>query len=185
MKANRIRSTVEAGIIPKGQSSKRIIDALFATQGPNVLEMFGILEATHKKHNGQVVELGVVSVQKVTQAFTQYLVDSLQNSTTAPMDAFKYHASGTGSGAEANTETGLVTEVESRVAGTQVEGASTNIFKTVATVAYSATRSIIEHGVFSAAASGTLMDRSVVSAINVENLDEVIWTYQLTCNAET
>lgn len=184
MKNSRIRTYVELGAVPPGCTARDIIDGLAATKKPNVLEAHGILSAVRVR-GGKALDLGVVSVQKVTQAFTQYLVDSMQNSTTAPMDVFKYHGSGTGSGAEANTETALVTEVGTRATGTTIEGATANIYKSVATTTYAASYAIIEHGIFSAASAGTMLDRSVISVVNVINLDRIIWTYQLTVNAET
>jgi len=181
----KTRKLIEQGILPIGKSLEEILFDLRITKAPNVLEMFGFLSRVHRR-NGIIVAEGLVSCQKVTQAFTQYLVDSLQNSTTSPMDVFKYHAVGTGTTAEANSQTTLVTEVESRVSGTQVEGASANIFKTVATVTFTGTHAISEHGIFSASANGTMMDRSVLSPVdNVISSDEIEYTYQLTVNAET
>lgn len=147
--------------------------------------MTGALSAKVYRANGRIENLGVIARKKVTTAFVNYLVDSLQNSTTAPLDVFKYHDMGTGISAESNTDTALQTPWGgSRVAGTQVEGASANIFKTVATLAAGGTFAITEHGVFSAATSGTLMDRSVFSAINVVDGDSIQFTYELTANAE-
>ena len=74
----------------------------------------------------------------------------------------------------------------SRATGTQLEGATTNIYKTVATITFTGTHAVSEHGLFSAATAGTMMDRSVFSpADNVVNLDEIEYTYQLTVVAET
>ena len=72
-----------------------------------------------------------------------------------------------------------------RATGTQTEGASANIYKTVATITADATENWVEHGVFNASTGGTMMDRSVFSAIGVESGDTVQFTYELTCNAET
>jgi hypothetical protein len=128
-----------------------------------------------------------VSVRLVTTAFAAYIVDSLQDSTTYPLDIFHYHASGTGTTAEANTQTALVTEVETRANGTSIEGASANIFKSVGTQTYTATRTIAEHGLFSqSAVGGTMLDRSLLgTTIPVVNTDQIEWTYELTVNAET
>lgn len=178
-----IRRAVTAGKIPRATLAE-IQEALRATMRPNVLEAFGFLTA-RKCHNGEWEDLGLLSVQKVTTAFTVYLVDAMQNSTTSPVDIFKYHGSGTGNTAEANTQTALVTEVETRATGNLGEGASTNIFKTVGTQTYTDTRSIAEHGVFSASTSGTMLDRSVLGTpVSVVNTDTIEWTYELTVNAE-
>jgi hypothetical protein len=130
------------------------------------------------------VNLGLVAVRVVTTAGVNYLVDCFQNSTGSPMDVFKYHDSGTGTNAESSSDTALQTPCgESRDAGSQAEGSSANIYKTVATHQYSGSFAITEHGLFSAASAGTLWDRSVFSAINVGNGDSIQFTYELTCNA--
>ena len=134
---------------------------------------------------GKVEDLGVICQRKVTTAFVNYLVDSMQDSTTYPMNVFKYHDSGTGVGGESNGDTGLGTPCgEARDSGTTVEGASANIYKTVATHTYAGSFAITEHGVFSAAGAGTLMDRSVFAAINVSSGNSIEFTYQLTASAE-
>lgn len=132
--------------------------------------------------NGQEQDLGLVSMRVVTTAGVSYIVDSFQNSTTSPLDVMKYHASGTGTTAEAIGDTALVTEVATREAGTQTE-ASATVYQTVATITYAGTFAITEHGIFSAAAVGTLLDRSVFSAINVTSGDSIQFTYELTVNA--
>lgn len=175
------RKSILNGVLPEGLSLKRILKDLKDTRLPNNMEMFGFLSAKHSR----LGDLGLVSCRLVTVAFTNYIVDSLQDSTSDPMDAFSYHASGTGATAESNTQTALVTEVETRQSGTQVEGATANIYKSVATVTYTATRSITEHGLFSASSSGTMMDRSVFTAVPVVNTDTIEFTYQLTVNAES
>lgn len=181
----KTRKSIEQGLLPDGLSLIQILRDLQLTKAPNILEAFGFLSARQFRNGLLLKDHGLISCQLVTQAFAQYLVDSLQDSTTYPMDAFEYHATGTDNTAEANTQTALGTEVESRVAGTQIEGGSTNIYRTVATVTYTATRSIVEHGLFTASSVGTMMDRSVFSAISVINLDEVEYTYNLTVDAES
>lgn len=185
MNPNRTRHLITNGELPAGLSIDKILDHLKQTRAPNILEAFGFLGLKHFRKGELLKDHGLVSCRLVTTAFANYIVDSLQNSTTTPMDVFKYHGSGTGTTAEANTQTALVTEVETRQTGTQIEGATANIFKTVATVTYSATRSITEHGLFSASTSGTMMDRSVFTAVPVEDTDTIEFTYQLTVNAET
>jgi len=180
----KIRAEVEVGIVPKGCTVSTVLDALRCTKKPNVLEVFGLLSL--KKTSGGVTEdLGLCSVQLVTTAFTEYLVNAMQDSSTYPMDVFQYHGSGTGVTAEANTQTTLVTEVETRDTGTTEQGASANIYKSVATHTYGSTLAIIEHGLFSASSGGTMLDRSrLATAVNVEDDDEIEFTYLLTVNAE-
>jgi hypothetical protein len=93
-----------------------------------------------------------------------------------------YHASGTGTNAEAAGDTALQTEVASRQAGTQSEPAA-NQYRTVATITYAASFAITEHGLFSASSNGTVLDRSVFAAINVVNGDGIQFTYTLTVNS--
>lgn len=141
----------------------------------------GRLFATVMRADGSRVELGLISTRVVTTAGVNYLVDCLQGSVEP--ENLKYHAMGTGNTAEAAGDTGLITEVETRTAGTQEEGASANIYKTVATITATQARAIVEHGIFSASSAGTLLDRSVFSVINLSTGDAIQFTYQLTLPA--
>jgi len=115
----------------------------------------------------------------VTDAYVALLVDELQLSQAAHSD-FKYHDSGTGTAAEAAADTALGTPWGgARDVGTQAEGATANIYRSVATTTYNAAFAITEHGLFNAATVGTLMDRSVFSAINVVSGNQIQWTYEL------
>jgi len=134
--------------------------------------------------NGDVEDLGIVSTHVVTDAFVAELVDALQAGGVAAFDDYKYHDSGTGTNAEAAGDTALQTPCgEARDVGTQIEGATANIYKSVATNTYAGAFAITEHGLFNAAAAGTLMDRSVFTAINVVAADKIEFTYQLTCTS--
>lgn len=141
----------------------------------------GRLYATKIYADGTEEQLGLISTKVVTTVGVNFLVDALQNLVEAEL--LKFHAAGTGGTAEAVGDTALVTEVESRATGTLAEGASANIFRTVGTVAFTATRSIVEHGVFSASTAGTLLDRSVFTSIGVDNGDSIQFTYELTLPA--
>ena len=138
----------------------------------------GMLRA---KLNGD--DLGLISVNVVTTAGVNYVIDAFQGVGGADVTLLKYHASGTGTNAEAVGDTALQTETGSRVAGTQVEGASGNIYKTVATISYGSSLSITEHGLFSASTGGTLFDRSVFTAISVSTSISIEFTYEWTLNA--
>lgn len=138
----------------------------------------GRLYAQKIKSDGSVETLGLVSTKVVTTAGVNYLVDAMQGITEP--ENFRFHASGTGTSAESSADTALGTEVATRTSGTLAEGASANIFRTVATINYSSTFAITEHGIFSAVSSGTLLDRSVFAAINVINGDSIQFTYELT-----
>jgi hypothetical protein len=119
----------------------------------------------------------------VTDAFVAYVVDNLQAELAAFGD-FKFHDSGTGVVAEAAADTGLGTPCgEARDAGTQIEGATANIYKSVATHTYAGAFAITEHGLFNIAAAGTLMDRTKFAAINVAIGDGIQFTFQITFTA--
>lgn len=141
------------------------------------------LSAVHIRRDGSIKDLGIIATKAVTTAFVNFLVDQLQAATTEIGD-FKFHDSGTGTTAESAADTGLVTKVETgRATGSQTEGASANIYRSVGTISYTATRAITEHGLFSQASLGTLMDRSVFTAVNVVNGDSIQFTYELTLPA--
>lgn len=131
--------------------------------------------------DGRREALGLICTKVVTTAGVNYLIDSMQ--ALAVAGNFKFHGSGTGTTAEATGDTTLVTETGSRATGTQVEGASANIYRTVATITYSSTLAITEHGVFSASTAGTLLDRSVFAAVNVVATDSIEFTYEFTLPA--
>ena len=129
--------------------------------------------------NGKEIGKRVVKNRVVTSAFVDYIVDNLIAELAAFGD-FKFHGSGTGTTAEAAAQTALVTEVETRDTGTQIEGATTNIYKSVATHTYAATFAITEHGLFNIAAAGILMDRTLFTAINVVSGDKIEFTFTIT-----
>lgn len=139
-----------------------------------------------------IEDYGVVSTKKVTTAGVNFIVDAFQNTTE--LENLKYHGIGTGTTAESNADTALITELtteynpnSTRATGSTTEGASANIYRTLGTNTLdSGTPAITEHGVFSASSAGTLLDRSVFSAINLvgANGDGLQTTYDLTCSAE-
>jgi len=138
------------------------------------------LEVTHIR-NGKVINKRKVLDRVVTSAFVNDIVDTLQGKTTpyTNFKNYKYHGTGTGTTAEAAGDTALVTEVGSRVTGTQVEG-NANQYKSVATVTYAGTYAITEHGLFNASTGGTLMDRTVFSPVNVQSGDSIVFTFVIT-----
>lgn len=141
---------------------------------------------------GQAVAYGTLSRRVVTDTGVAYLVDSLQNLTEP--ENFKFHGFGTGTTAEAASQTALVTELTTqyqtdnvRPTGSQTEAAA-NIYRTVGTLSpdTGGTIAITEHGIFSQAATGggTLLDRSVFSAVNlVAGSDSLQTTYDLTISS--
>lgn len=156
---------------------------MFLMRDLGVLPVSASLSAKVLRLDGSVEDFGVVSAHEVTDAFVAELVDTLQSSVAAFSD-YKYHDSGTGSTAEDATDTVLVTPCgEARDIGTQTEGATADIYKTVATHTYAGAFTITEHGVFNASTGGTLMDRSVFTGISVLSGDKIEFTYQLTCTS--
>lgn len=143
---------------------------------------------------GLVLDYGVLSRRKVTTVGVNFIVDAFQN--LVELENLKYHGFGTGTNAESNGDTTLQTELtteyvsnNTRPTGTTTEGASANIYRTVATLSPDSggTLAITEHGIFDQAANsgGTLLDRSVFSAVNlVASSDSLQITYELTCAAE-
>lgn len=127
---------------------------------------------------GQVTDYGILSRRAITTVYVNLVVDDLQSSAAAH-STMKYHASGTGVGAEAVGDTALGTEVATRATGTQAENAA-NIYESVGTVSYSSSFAITEHGLLSASSAGSLMDRSVFAAINVGNGDSIQFTHRTT-----
>jgi hypothetical protein len=134
--------------------------------------------------------LGVVSKKVITTAGVGFLVDAWQN--IVEMEIMKFHGCGTGTTAEASSDTALVTESttilnpdNTRATGTLAEGASGNIFSTVGTVTFDGSGAIAEHMILSQAATGGGVgwDRSVFTAVNVASADSIQFTYQATASA--
>jgi hypothetical protein len=140
--------------------------------------------------DGHRIDYGVVSRRVVTNNGVGFIVDAWQNSVE--LEIMKYHGVGTGTAAEAASDSALGTETttqinpdSTRATGSLTEGATANIWKTVGTVTFDGTVAITEHGIFSQAATGggVLLDRSKFDAINVVNGDSIEFTYQLTLTA--
>ena len=149
----------------------------------NIVTMEARLFAKVMKKNGQTFDYGVVSHGLVTTAFVNFMVDQMQTETSQWGD-FKYHDSGVGTTGAAVGDTDIeTTDGESRATGTQTEGASANIYKSVGTISYTSTKAITEHGLFSQSTGTTLLDRHTFSAINVENGDSIEFTYELTVSS--
>jgi len=140
--------------------------------------------------SGEITDYGLASLRVVTTAGVGYMVDAFQNLTE--VENFKYHGIGTGTNAEASSDTALQTELttqynpdSTRATGTVGEGASGNIYRTVGTITVDASCAITEHGVLSQAATGggVLLDRSVFSAVNLAASDSLQVPYELTIPA--
>ena len=143
----------------------------------------------HRVNRGGVwTELGLASLRVITDAGVNYLAACFDN-TNEP-ELFKFHGFGTGTGAEATSDTALGTELTTQYAtdNTRPTGSqahATNTYTTVATLSpdTGGTIAVTEHGVFNQAsnAGGTLLDRSKFSAVNlVAASDSLQTTYVLT-----
>lgn len=140
----------------------------------------------------QIIDLGLAGCRVVTDAGVGFIVDAFQN--TVELENMKFHGFGldTGSTAEAAGNTALDSEFtteyasdNTRPTGTTAEGASANIYQTVATFSPDSggTLAVEEHGVFSQAATGggVLLDRTVFATVNVvAGSDSLQATYELT-----
>lgn len=145
--------------------------------------LVGSLRVHLIRADGSVVNYGLLSRRLVTDAFVEFMVDELQAETVEWGD-FKYHDCGTGVVAANVADVGLgIPYGGARAVGTQVEGATAEIYRSVGTVVFVAGFAITEHGLFNNAAGITLMDRHVFAAINVINGDSIQFTYELTCNS--
>lgn len=181
----KLAKKLRRGEIPRGRTDPQLaIEALQNSLRGVMTETYGILSARIFRKGAGVEDLGLISVRKITEDFRDFIVDQLQAETSAFGD-FKYHANGTGTTAEASADSALETEVETRGVGSQLEGATANIYKSVGTVSITGTRAITEHGLLNASSAGVLMDRSVFSAINVTSGDSIEYTYQATFSAES
>jgi len=152
--------------------------------------MISKLSARKRGLDGGWIDYGVVSTRVVTDAGVAFLVDAWQNSVE--LENMKYHGVGTGTAAEDAADTALQTESttiinpnSTRATGSLTEGATPNVFRSVATVVFDGAGAITEHGLFSQAATGggTLWDRSVFSPINVVSADGIQFTYDVTFTA--
>jgi len=140
-----------------------------------------------RKANGEWIDYGTVCYRVVTDAGVAFIVDDMDNSAT-DITTLNFHGVGTGGTAEAAANTALVTESttalnpdSTRATGTKTQP-SANILRSVGTVTFDGSAAITEHGIFSQAATGggTLLDRSLFSAINVAPADSIQFTYDLT-----
>lgn len=147
-----------------------------------LMSAYGKLEACLIKADGSRISFGVLGYRVVTTAFVNFVTDQLQTETSVFGD-FKYHDAGVGTTAENVADTAIeTTDGESRATGTQTESAA-NAYRSVGTISYTSTKAVTEHGLFNDSSAGTLMDRTVFSAINVVSGDSIQFTYTLTLTA--
>lgn len=145
------------------------------------------LRLRHFDAEGRLVhDYGVVSRHLVTTAGVNFIVDAFQNSVE--LEIMRYHGIGTTNTAEAVGDTALAAELttqystdNTRATGTQTENGA-NVFRTVGTNQVDAGVTIVEHGIFSQAATGggTLLDRSVFTGVALTSGESLESTYDIT-----
>jgi hypothetical protein len=138
---------------------------------------------------GDVERKGIVSRKVITDAGVAFLVDAWQNSVE--LENMKYHALGTGTTAEAASQTALTTELttqyttdNTRATGTTTENGA-SVFRSVGTNTLDAAATVQEHGLMSQAATGggTLWDRSLTGAQTLSASDSLQTTYDMTATS--
>lgn len=154
-----------------------------------IMTAYATLTARVRKANGEWLDYGVLSYRVITNNGVGFIVDAWEN--LVELEIMKYHGCGTTNTAEAAGDSALAAESttalnpdSTRATGTLTESAA-NAFQTVGTLTFDATAAIVEHGLFSQAATGggTLFDRSVFSTINVASGDSIQFTYTVTFTA--
>jgi len=163
-----------------------------------ILKLRALLAENHdvrdlaRGFGGDILDYGLLSTRLVTNNGVAFIVDAFQN--LVELENLHFHGYGTGTNAEAAGDSALQTELTTQYAtdnvrptGTTTESAA-NIYRTVATLSPDSggTIAVTEHGIFSQAATGggTLLDRSVFSAVNlVAGSDSLQTTYDLTLTA--
>lgn len=183
---DRINAWRTANFLNLARGARRVL----AARVQRLATMYGSLYLTHIRADGDVLELGLASMRVVTTAGVNFITDAFQGTTE--LEILKYHGLGTGTNSEASADTALQTELstqynpnDTRATGSLTEGASANIYRTVGTNTVDASAAVTEHGIFSQAATGggTLLDRSVFSAVNLASGDSLQSTYDYTTNA--
>jgi hypothetical protein len=152
---------------------------------------YGQLSLVLSRADGEVLDLGLASLRVVTTTGVGFIVDAFQN--LVELENMKFHGLGTGTNAEASSDTALQTELtteynpdNTRATGTLTEGAAANVFRTVATNTIdSGTPNVTEHGVLSQAATGggVLLDRSKFTAMGMAGGDGLQTQYDFTAVA--
>lgn len=150
------------------------------------IRMRSTLRATIIRSDGRVEDLGIISRRVVTVIGADYVANDFAGAGGADVTNINFHDAGTGSTAENEADTGLVTPWGgARVAGTQTHPGS-KAYRSVATITFNASFSIVEHGIFWASTgASTLFDRSVFTAIAVANADAITFTYDLSVLSNT
>jgi len=179
-----LRKARDSGMLvtQRGRIVRASVMHLFAPNTSRTVAPTAVLRGKVYRKDGSVDDLGILSTKVITDAFVNYLVDQLQASSGG-IAGFRYHGSGISSAAENQTQTALGSEVGSRSIGTQTEGATPNVYRSVGVVSYGGAFAIVEHGLFRGASGEVMVDRSTFPAINVDSGDSIEFTYDLTLPA--
>lgn len=151
---------------------------------------YGSLFLEKTTADGRIVDYGLASMGVVTTVGVKFICDDF-NASAQDVTNMKFHGFGTGGGAEAVGNTALTTEVTNttyvgdvRPTGSQASATVSNdaTYTTVATYSPDSGTplAITEHGIFSANATGTLLDKSLFSVVNLATGDSLQATYVLT-----
>ena len=111
----------------------------------------------------------------------QWLAGALSGDTSSP-SLMKYVGIGTSTTAAGTTQTALVTEIETRAAGTQSRVTTTlmsDSYQAVGTITLTGTHAVTECGIFSASSSGSMMARQTFAAINGVATDTIQVTWKI------
>lgn len=136
----------------------------------------------HKALEEKWVDYGLASMRVVTTAGVNFIVARMTGSSAANIANYKYHGIGTGTNAEASSDTALQTEIttaynpdNTRATATQATGGSSNVYRTDGTNTVDATVAATEVGIFDQAATGggSLLDRFKFSVINLLSNDSL------------
>lgn len=142
--------------------------------------------------DGTWMDFGYVGYRVVTNAGVAFLVDDWDPAATTDISTLKYHGVGTGNTAENVTDTALVTECTTALNpdSTRATGVATqpsaNILRSTATLTFDApSTAVVEHGLFSQAATGggTLWDRTVFAVVTMLTGESLQCQYDGTVNA--
>lgn len=182
----RIRNALRPGFI-KGWIAKHFVVPFANWWG--IMCAIAELELTKTLVTGEKIEYGVVGYRLVTDAGVAYIVDDLDNgSGSADVSLFNFHGVGTGTNAEAAADTALQTESTTiltvnsvRATGTRSQPAA-NQYRSSGAVSFDGSGAITEHGLFTDAdvGEGTLLDRSVFSAVNMASGETLTCQYTFT-----
>jgi hypothetical protein len=146
-------------------------------QTNDALKMKGTMTAVLQKEDGSVETY--VKDNIIVNVGFDLISDAIGKSASRPA-VISHIAVGTGTTAEAATQTALVTEL-SRIAATYAHTAGTKVFTMTTTFgAGVGTGAITEAGVFNAASAGIMLDRVVFAVINKGAADTLQVTFTFT-----